>query len=110
MAYNARQSPTPFLLSTVFLGLGGLHFLAPITTYNMFGLPVPRYLPESAVGLKPMMEPKCSPSPFVYANGGREISLGITFFLLGRQGNRDAIKAFMMALAVCWQMSSLRAW
>lgn len=100
MAHHSTIFPTPFVLSTIFLGLGGLHFIAPITTYNLFGLPTPRFPFETADSPKSILEPKYSPSPFVYANGGREISLGITFFLLGRQGNRDAIKAFMMAISV----------
>lgn len=72
-------------LSTGFLGLGALHSLVPLQMSALFGLPT---------------ETEAFPRAFIYANGGREVMLSIAFFLLGKQGNRDGMKALMYGTVV----------
>lgn len=74
------------ILSTGFLGLGALHVLAPFRMCALFGLPT--------------TTPEAFPRAFIYANGGREVMLSIAFFLLGKQGNRDGMKALMYGTVV----------
>ena len=81
--------PVAGVLSTGFLGLGALHLLAPFQMCSIFGLPC------SAVADKPPLQ------AFIYANGGREIMLSIAFLLLGKQGNREGMRALMYGILVC---------
>lgn len=81
--------PVAGVLSTGFLGLGVLHTLAPFQMCSIFGLPC------SAVASRPPLE------AFIYANGGREAMLSIAFFLLGKQRNREGMRALMYGILVC---------
>lgn len=80
--------PVACVFSTGFLGLGALHLLAPLQMCAIFGLPC------SHVASKPLLR------AFIYANGGREVMLSIAFFLLGRQKNREGLRALMAGILV----------
>lgn len=67
------------------LGLGLYRFAAPRQAYQLFGLP---------------LAASSSPSPFIYVSAGRDIAIGITYALLGLQGNRQGLKAFIIGTAV----------
>ena len=86
--------PTAATLSAGFLGLGALHFLAPFQLCEFFGVPS-----HSPSGL-----PKTGPLPFIYANGGREVMLGIALWIMGRQRNREGINALLYGMSVCMPM------
>lgn len=83
-------TPTAGVLSTGFLGLGALHLLAPFQMCAIFGLPC------SETSRLPLRA-------FIYANGGREVMLSIAFFLLGKQRNREGMRALMYGILVCVQ-------
>ena len=87
-------APVAGILSTGFLGLGALHLLAPFRMCNIFGLPCPS---------TPSTEPL--PRAFIYANGGREVMLSVAFFLLGKQANRDGMKALMYGTLVSTELA-----
>lgn len=74
-------------LAASMLGLGFWRFIAPEYAYALYGLPLP-------------LEPDASPSPFIYAAGGRELALGLTYILLGMQRNRAGLKALIMGTVV----------
>lgn len=80
---------TASVLSTGFLGLGALHLLAPFQMCAIFGLPC------ATDTSKPPLR------AFIYANGGREVMLSIAFFLLGKQRNREGMRALMYGILVC---------
>lgn len=77
--------PVPIFLATSLLGLGLCRLLAPRAAYRLFGLPLSSNSP---------------PSPFLYASAGRELALGLTYALLGLQGNREGLKALMIGTVV----------
>ena len=85
-----RIPPTTAALSAGFLGLGALHFITPFQLCEFFGVP------SSPEGLQ---EPGAL--PFIYANGGREVMLGIALWIMGRQRNREGINALLYGMAVC---------
>jgi hypothetical protein len=84
-------TPTAGVLSTGFLGLGALHLLAPFQMCAIFGLPC-----ATDTSRPPLRA-------FIYANGGREVMLSIAFFLLGKQRNREGMRALMYGILVCVQ-------
>lgn len=79
--------PVPTFLATSLLGLGFCRIFTPRAAYRLFGLP---------------LSPKSPPSPFLYASAGRELALGLTYALLGLQGNREGLKALMVGTMVSW--------
>lgn len=81
-------APVAGVFSTGFLGLGALHLLAPVQMCAIFGLPC------ADVANKPLLR------AFIYANGGREVMLSIAFLLLGRQRNREGMRALMTGILV----------
>lgn len=78
--------PTPSFLGTSLLGLGLLRLFAPKQAYPLFGLP---------------LRLSTSPSPFIFANAGRDIALGVTYILLGLQGNFEGVRAVLVGTCVC---------
>lgn len=78
-------TPTPAFLGTAMLGLGAFRVFVPQSAYKAFGLPL-----SSA----------SSPSPFLYANAGRDLALGLTYILLGLQRNQQGLKALIIGTAV----------
>lgn len=82
--------PTAATLSAGFLGLGALHFCAPFQLCEFFG--VPSYSP-------PALQ-KSGALPFIYANGGREVMLGIALGIMGRQRNHEGINALLYGMSV----------
>lgn len=82
--------PTAATLSAGFLGLGALHFCAPFQLCEFFG--VPSYSP-------PALQ-KSGALPFIYANGGREVMLGIPLGIMGRQRNHEGINALLYGMSV----------
>lgn len=88
MQMEVPTTATAGIFSTGFLGLGALHLLAPFQMCTIFGLPC------SAVPNKPLVR------AFIYANGGREVMLSIAFFLLGKQRNREGMRALMYGILV----------
>lgn len=83
--------PTPTILSTSLLGLGLLRLLAPKQAYTLFGLPLP------ASG---------SPSPFIFANAGRDIALSVAFLVLGVRGDGVGVRGLVVGTAVCIFLNS----
>lgn len=86
--------PTAATLSAGFLGLGALHFFTPFQLCEFFGVPS-----HSPSGLQ-----KTGPLPFIYANGGREVMLGIALWIMGRQRNHEGINALLYGMSVCMPM------
>lgn len=82
--------PTAATLSAGFLGLGALHFFTPFQLCEFFGVP------SSPNGLQ-----RPGALPFIYANGGREVMLGIALWIMGRQRNREGINALLYGMSVC---------
>ncbi|KAL2834012.1 hypothetical protein BJY01DRAFT_253250 [Aspergillus pseudoustus] len=88
-------APTPVILGTSMLGLGIYRILAPRQAYGLFGLP---------------LVASSNPSPFIYSCSGRDLMLGIAYFLLGAQRNYEGLRALVVATAVAAQVDALTVW
>jgi hypothetical protein len=91
---SSFPAPTPTFLGTSLLGLGLLRLLAPKPAYTLFGLPLP------ASG---------SPSPFIFANAGRDIALGLSALVLGGRGDGVGVRTLVCGTVVRIHFSNLRS-
>ncbi|KAJ5880288.1 uncharacterized protein N7473_011341 [Penicillium subrubescens] len=88
---SSFPAPTPTFLGTSLLGLGLLRLLAPKPAYTLFGLPLP------ASG---------SPSPFIFANAGRDIALGLSALVLGGKGDGVGVRTLVCGTVVAAQVDA----
>ena len=92
----------PTILGSSFVGLGLYRLFSPREAYGLFGLPLP-----------PSSIPGSEPSPFIYANGGRDLTIGLAYFLFAGQRNHEAVKALTLACIVrngeLWFLSQNRS-
>lgn len=79
----------PTILGSSFVGLGLYRLFTPQDAYRLFGLPLP-----------PTSTPGSEPSPFIYANGGRDLTIGLAYFLFATQRNHEAVRALTLACIV----------
>jgi hypothetical protein len=77
---------TSTTLGTSLLGLGIFRLLTPKPAYTLFGLPLPT---------------SDSPSPFILANAGRDLALGLAFLVLGIRGNGKGVRVLVGGTVVC---------
>ena len=103
---SAALSPIPaYLVGTAFLGVGLMAFADPSGAYKQFGIPLSPSLPEkthpAAYG---------AVSPFLYAKAARDITFGLTYFLLQYTRNARGVTAFSMAAAVTGCVDGWIAW
>ncbi|KAJ5369787.1 uncharacterized protein N7496_005879 [Penicillium cataractarum] len=92
MIYPFMCIPTsPAFLGTALLGLGLVRLFAPKQAYRLFGLP---------------LRPSRSPSPFIFANAGRDIALGVAFILLGLQRNFEGVRAVLVGTLIAAQVDA----
>ena len=90
-------SPIPsYVIASVFTAFGILPIIAPKTDYEVFGLPL-----ESTSATASLSDKKTvsapgdgAVSPYVYAKGVRDLTYGLTYFLLQSQGQDAAITTF----------------
>ncbi|KIN09028.1 hypothetical protein OIDMADRAFT_16805 [Oidiodendron maius Zn] len=90
---------TPTILGSSFVGLGLYRLFSPREAYRLFGLPLP-----------PSSIPGSEPSPFIYANGGRDLTIGLAYFLFAGQRNHEAIRALTLTCIVAANVDAYVTW
>jgi hypothetical protein len=81
----------PTLLGSSFIALGLFRLLSPRDAYRLFGLPLPS---------SPSLKSDSDPSPFIYANGRRDLTIRLAYFIFAAQRNREAVRALTLACIV----------
>jgi hypothetical protein len=93
----AIASNSAYFMGTASATVGLLSFLAPQQAADVFGVP----FGPSTSSSSPTLSPSNSATiAFLAAKGARDLTLGITYFVLGYQGNSSAVGVLMFAHAL----------
>ena len=95
----SRTFPS-YLIGTMTIGVGIACFIAPRGAYQLFGLPLPEKSPNNDNKNLASSNLTSTPSPYVYAMGVRQFSLGLMLIAFEAAGNTQAVATMAGAISL----------